>query len=51
MTYKPGTAVPETKIYWCTVCKLPRKLTKDENFPECENMCGRGRWEPAEDKK
>jgi len=48
--HKPGTPVPETGIYWCTVCKLPCRLEKDEIFPECENMCGRGSWEKAEEK-
>lgn len=49
--HKPGAAVPETAIYWCTVCKLPVRIEKGQNFPACENMCGRGKWEKAGDKK
>ncbi len=48
MIFKPGTTAPETAIYWCTVCKLPRKIEKGETFPQCENMCGKGNWEKAE---
>jgi hypothetical protein len=47
MTYKPGTKVPETAIYWCSVCKLPSKFQAGEEFPECSNMCGKCRWEPV----
>ena len=45
MTYKPGAEVPASGIYWCSVCKLPERLTKGQPFPSCRNMCGRGRWE------
>lgn len=45
MTYKPGTKVPETGIYWCSVCKAPVKFQAGDDFPECQNMCGKGRWE------
>jgi len=51
MTYKPGSPVPESGIYWCTVCKLPARLNAGQTFPECENMCGRGRWELAPEEK
>jgi hypothetical protein len=44
MTYRPGAAVPATGIYWCTVCKLPAEFTAADEFPECQNMCGRGTW-------
>jgi hypothetical protein len=43
--FKPGTTVPSTGIYWCTVCKTPRRFTAGEQFPECDNLCGRGFWE------
>jgi hypothetical protein len=45
MTHHPGATVPETGIYWCTVCKLPAAFTKGEEFPACTNMCGRGNWQ------
>jgi hypothetical protein len=45
VTYKPGDPVPTTGVYWCTVCKLPARHEAGNTFPECENMCGRGRWE------
>ncbi len=45
MTYKPATPVPQTGIYWCTVCKSPEKFQAGQQFPECKNMCGRGHWE------
>ena len=51
MNYRPGTEVPASGIYWCTVCKLPVRLQAGEKFPECRNMCGRGLWQlvkPAE---
>ncbi len=50
-SFKPGTTVPESGIYWCTVCKLPRSFNKGEQFPECENMCGRGSWERVPQEK
>ncbi len=43
--FKAGTTVPATGIYWCTVCKTPRRFNEGEIFPECNNMCGRGLWE------
>lgn len=51
MNYKPGTTVPATGIYWCTVCKLPARFTAGEEFPECKNMCGRGLWQLVQDEK
>lgn len=45
MSHKPGTTVPTTGAYWCSVCKTPEKFTAGQEFPECPNMCGRGRWE------
>jgi hypothetical protein len=45
MTYKPGSTVPATGIYWCSVCKTPGEFTVGREFPECPNMCSRGRWE------
>lgn len=46
--YKPGTKVPATGIYWCTVCKLPARFDEGQDFPSCQNMCGRGYWHPVE---
>lgn len=43
--FKPGTKVPVTGAYWCTVCKLPAGFEKDQEFPTCRNKCGRGVWE------
>ena len=48
MTHRPGNTVPDTGIYWCTVCKSPELLTAGEPFPECKNMCGRGYWQLVE---
>ncbi len=48
MNHRPGATVPETGIYWCTVCKTPEMLTEGQPFPECQNMCGRGLWEFVE---
>jgi hypothetical protein len=45
MTHKPGDPVPVSGVYWCTVCKLPVLFKAGRTFPECDNMCGRGRWE------
>jgi hypothetical protein len=45
MTHRPGTTVPATGIYWCSVCKLPKKFEAEETFSDCANMCGRGSWE------
>ncbi len=50
MNYKPGTTVPATGIYWCTVCKTPESFTAGQEFPECRNMCGRGMWHLVEDQ-
>ncbi len=41
---KPGAPVPEAGIYWCTVCKTPKRFSKDETLPECPNMCSKGLW-------
>lgn len=49
-SFKPGTTVPETGIFWCTVCKLPRRFDKGQHFPACMNMCGRGAWELVRDE-
>ena len=51
MTYNPGAIVPDTGIYCCTVCKLPEQPNAGQKFPECRNMCGRGRWEKVEQPK
>jgi hypothetical protein len=47
-THRPGETVPATGIYWCSVCKTTKQFTAGEVFPECPNMCGRGRWELVE---
>jgi hypothetical protein len=47
VTYKPGDRVPETAIYWCSVCKRPERFLAGQAFPPCPNLCGRGRWEPV----
>ena len=51
MTYNPGAIVPDTGIYWCTVCKLPEAFTAGQQFPGCRNLCGRGLWELVEEQK
>jgi len=43
--FKPGQAIPQTGIYWCSVCKFPAILQQGQTFPECRNKCGRGHWE------
>ena len=48
MTHRPGTTVPDTGIYWCTVCKSPELFDAGQQFPECKNMCGRGYWQLVE---
>ena len=48
--YRPGATVPDTGIYWCTVCKLPKQFTAGDEFPACTNMCGRGQWEAVVSK-
>ena len=45
MNYKPGVQVPVNGVYWCTVCKRPERFQKDQEFPKCQNMCGRGYWQ------
>ena len=45
MTHRPGSVVPATGIYWCTVCKSPESFRTGDHFPPCKNMCGRGNWE------
>jgi hypothetical protein len=50
MTHRPGTTIPTTGIYWCTVCKLPDRFTAGDQFPECKNMCGRGSWQLVEEQ-
>ena len=45
MTCRVGDAVPNSGIYWCSVCKLPATFSKDQTLPPCKNKCGRGRWE------
>ena len=45
MNHKAGTEVPETAVYWCTVCKRPARFEKGQQFPECKNLCGRGYWQ------
>ena len=50
MNHRPNTTVSTTGIYWCTVCKLPRKFVAGQHFAECANMCGRGLWELVEEQ-
>ncbi len=50
MNYKVGTKVPQTGIYWCTVCKLPARFSEGQDFPACQNMCGRGMWHLVEEQ-
>jgi len=50
MSHQPGTAVPVTGIYWCSVCKLPAAFKQGETFPPCPNKCSRGAWEFVEPK-
>ncbi len=45
MNHKPGSEVPESGVYWCTVCKKPERFDRGQRFPECKNMCGRGYWQ------
>jgi len=45
MAHQPGTAVPQTGIYWCSVCKTPAQFKAGETLPTCKNLCGRGKWE------
>ena len=50
MNQRPGTKVPVTGIYWCTVCKTPEQFQEGQEFTECRNMCGRGLWELVEEQ-
>jgi len=50
MNHRPGSIVPVTGIYWCTVCKSPAGFTRGQQFPECKNMCGRGLWQLVEEQ-
>jgi hypothetical protein len=50
VNHRPGTTVPATGIYWCTVCKLPEQFTAGQTFPECTNLCGKGLWQLVEDQ-
>jgi len=45
MAEQPGTAAPQSGIYWCSVCKTPVQFAKGETLPTCKNLCGRGKWE------
>jgi len=49
MKCKPGTKVPTSGIYWCSVCKTPDHFAAGQDFPNCRNMCGRGYWEFVEE--
>jgi hypothetical protein len=49
MNHKPGTTVPKTGIYWCTVCMSPQSFAAGDQFPECKNLCGRGLWKKADE--
>jgi hypothetical protein len=40
--------VPQSGIYWCTVCKTPASFKEGEIFPQCRNLCGKGYWEFVE---
>jgi hypothetical protein len=46
--FKIGTEVPESAIYWCTVCMTPDRFEKGRPFPDCRNLCGKCRWELVE---
>jgi len=45
MANTPGTAAPQSGIYWCSVCKTPVQFKAGEILPVCKNLCGRGNWE------
>ena len=49
MTCRVGDAVPNSGIYWCSVCKRPDHFNKGETLPACKNMCGRCHWELVEE--
>ena len=46
--FKIGTEVPESGIYWCTVCMTPARFQKSETFKDCQNLCGKCVWELVE---
>jgi hypothetical protein len=50
MTHRPGSTVPTSGIYWCSVCKTPERFAAGQQFPQCKNMCGRGAWQLVEDE-
>ncbi len=33
MSFSPGTAAPQSGIYWCSVCKTPAQFKAGESFP------------------
>mgnify|MGYP000011745461 CR=1 FL=1 len=45
MNHKPGSEVPETGVYWCTVCRSPQRFEKGQKFPACKNLCPKGYWQ------
>ena len=51
MNHKPGTTVPQTGIYWCTVCKSPESFQQGNHFPPCKNLCGRGLWQLVDQRQ
>lgn len=46
--FKVGTEVPDTGIYWCTVCKTPDRFEQGATFHDCQNLCGKCHWELVE---
>lgn len=46
--FKIGTEVPESGIYWCTVCMTPDRFEKGQTFRDCKNLCGKCHWELVE---
>lgn len=46
--FEIGAEVPESGIYWCTVCMTPERFRQGETFRGCRNLCGRCRWELVE---
>ncbi|MBI4876101.1 MAG: hypothetical protein HY822_15800 [Acidobacteria bacterium] len=46
--YKIDAQVPESGIYWCMVCMTPARFEKGKTFGECQNLCGKCRWELVE---
>ena len=45
MSHKPGTPAPQSRVYWCSVCKTPVQFKQGDDLPTCKNLCGRGYWE------